>query len=99
VLDLAAGGLERDERRVLAEADQLAVGARARREALRAEVQRLEQVRLAGTVLPNYEDDSGSEVEVERRVGAVVSERDVPDDQPGPSATQPASRIGMIRYV
>jgi hypothetical protein len=45
-------------------------------------VQRLEQVGLAGAVLPHHEHDAAGEVEVERRVGAVVAERDVPDDQP-----------------
>ena len=82
--------VERDERAALAESDQLPVRAGPRREALRADVQRLEQVRLPGPVLSDDQDDSRVEVEVERRVGAVVPERDVPDDQP-------ASRIGMIR--
>jgi hypothetical protein len=50
---------------VLAEADELRVAARARREALRAEVQRLEQIRLAGAVLANDEDDPGGEREID----------------------------------
>jgi hypothetical protein len=53
---------------------------------------RLQQVRLAGAVLADDEHDSLGEVEVERGVRPVVPERDVADDQP-------ASRIGMIRYV
>jgi hypothetical protein len=53
---------------VLAEADQLCIGASARREALRTDVQRLEQVRLAGAVRPNDENQSRLEVEVETRV-------------------------------
>jgi hypothetical protein len=56
---------QRDARRALAEADQLRVRARARREALRRKVQRLEQVRLAGAVLADDEDDPASETEVE----------------------------------
>ena len=55
----------------LAEADQLGVRARARREPLRAEMERLEQVRLAGAVLAHDEHDPGREREVERGVGAV----------------------------
>ena len=41
---------QRDPSRLLAEADELRVGARPRREALRADVQRLEQVRLPRAV-------------------------------------------------
>ncbi len=68
------------------------VGARARREPLRADVQRLEQVRLAGAVRARHEHEARFEGEVERRVGAKVAERDPGDDQP-------ARRIGMIRYL
>jgi hypothetical protein len=92
VLDVVPGHTQRDRRATLAESDQLRVRPRSRREALRADVQRLEQVRLAGAVLTDEEDDAGSQVEIEPGVRAVVRERDVPDDQP-------ASRIGMIRYV
>ena len=52
----------------LAEADQLRVLARARREPLRHDVQRLEQVRLADTVAADDEHDPRLECEVERRV-------------------------------
>ena len=82
--------------RRLAEADQLRVLARARREALRRDVQRLEQVRLADAVRPDDEHDAGRERELERRVRAVVAKRDVLDDQ---ARAQPASLIGMIRYT
>ena len=92
--------LDRDRRRAptaqrhpggaLAEADQLRVGARARREALRADVQRLEQVRLAGAVRPDDEHEPRLEVEVEPGVRAEVAERDVRDDQPG----RPSRRAG-----
>ena len=76
----------------LAEADQLAVVTRARREALGREVKRLEQVRLADAVAADDEDDPGREVKVERRVRPIPAERYAIDDQP-------ASRIGMIRYT
>ena len=61
----SAVDLQRDARAALAEADQLPVRARPRREALRADVQRLEQVRLARAVLPDDEHDARLEVEVE----------------------------------
>ena len=72
-------------------ADQLHVRARAGREALRADVQRLEQVRLAGAVRPGDEDEPRLERELEPGVRPEVAERDLGDDQP-------ASLIGMIRY-
>ena len=75
-----------------AEADELRVGPGPRREALRADVQRLEQVRLPGAVRPGHEHEARLEVELEPRVGAEVPERDPRDDQP-------ARRIGMIRYL
>ena len=77
----------------LAEADQLRVLPRARREALRRDVQRLEQVRLADAVSPDDEHDPRREREVERRVRAVVAK-----GYAGWS-DQPARRIGMIRYT
>jgi hypothetical protein len=55
-------------------------------------MKRLEEVRLAGPVLADDEDDAWRQREIEGRVGAEVAERDVRDDQP-------ARRIGMIRYV
>jgi hypothetical protein len=64
--------------------------ARARREALRRDVERLEQVRLARAVAADDEDDPGREVEVERGIRPVLAERYV-------IADQPARRIGMIR--
>jgi hypothetical protein len=48
-----------------AELDQLHVLPRARREALRCDVQRLEQVRLPDAVRSDSEDDAGLEREVE----------------------------------
>jgi hypothetical protein len=70
----------------------LAVVARARREALRREVERLEQIGLANAVAADDENDPGREVEVERRIRPIPTERYAIDDQP-------ARRIGMIRYT
>jgi hypothetical protein len=81
VRDLVSVDLERDEGAALAEADQLPVGAGPGREALRADVERLEQVRLAGAVLADDEDDARPEVELEPLVRPVVAERDALDDQ------------------
>ena len=80
-----------------AEADELRVGACPRREALRADVQRLEQVRLAGAVRADDEHEAGLELELEPRVRAEVPKRDSVDDQT--VTVLPGSRIGMIRYV
>jgi len=44
-------------------------------------VQRLEQVRLAGAVVADDEDDARPQSQVEGRVRAVVPERDLLDDQ------------------
>jgi hypothetical protein len=71
-----------DPRRFGAEADELRVIAAARRKALRPDVKRLEEIRLAGSVLPDREDEPRLELQLERSVGAVVAERDVPNDQP-----------------
>jgi len=58
---------DRSSRR-LTKANQLCVLPRARREALRRDVQRLEQVGLADAVSPDDQDDPRRECEVERRV-------------------------------
>jgi len=87
---------ERDAARVGAEADQLCVAPRSRREALGPDVECLEEVGLAGAVRAGDEDDPGLERELEPRIRAEVPERDRADDQAG--LAQPASRIGMIRY-
>jgi hypothetical protein len=65
---------------------------RARGKALRGEVERLEQVRLADTVAPDDQDDPGRKGEVERGIRPVLAERYA-------IADQPASLIGMIRYT
>jgi hypothetical protein len=48
-------------------------------------VERLEQVRLAGTVRTDDEDQSRFEFEIEARVGANVAERNLVDDQISPA--------------
>ena len=73
---------ELDPSRLGAEAHQLRVVAAAGREALRTDVQRLEQVRLAGSVLADGQHQSRLESQLERGVGAVVAERERADDQP-----------------
>ena len=70
-----------DPRRRLAEADQLRVLPRPRREALRRDVERLEQVRLPDPVRPNREDEPRPQREVEPLVRPEVAERDVLGDQ------------------
>jgi hypothetical protein len=72
---------ERDERGCVTGADHARVAPRARREALRAEMDRLEEVRLTRTVLTRDEDDARGEAQIERRVRAEAPERDVRDVQ------------------
>jgi hypothetical protein len=54
-------------------------------------VEGLEQIRLAGTVRADDQNDPVGERQVERRVRAVLTERQAVD--------QPARRIGMIKYT
>ncbi len=63
------------------EAHQLGVVARPWREPLRADVERLEQVRLARAVRACNEDDAGLEPELEACVRAEVAERDLPSHE------------------
>src|SRR4029078_9251717 len=72
---------ECDASAVGAEPYELLVGTRPRREALRADVERLEQVRLARPVRARDEHEPRFERELEALVGTEVAERDVPDDQ------------------
>jgi hypothetical protein len=58
-------------------------------------VQRLEQVRLPGSVRPGHEHEPPFEGQVEPLVAAEVAKIDVPDDQA--RSSYPASLIGMIR--
>jgi hypothetical protein len=74
----------------LPEAHELRVHPRPRREALAADVRRLEQVRLADAVRAHHDHESRLEVELEPLVRPEARERQVLDDQP-------ASRIGMTR--
>jgi hypothetical protein len=78
---LTAGSGQRHDRCVLAEADQVAVGARPRAEPLSADVERLEQIRLAGAVLADDQDDARTKLEIEPSVRAVLAKRDGVDDQ------------------
>ena len=88
---LAQRATEGDAACIGAEADQLGVAARAWREALGPDVERLEQIRLPGAVRPVQQDDPRLEGQLERGVRAKVTKGDLVDDQP-------ASRMGMIRY-
>ena len=56
-----------------------------------ADVNRLQKIGLADTVLSDHHHEPGRQVELEAGVRAKVAEGDVVDDQP-------ARRIGMIRY-
>ena len=82
----------RDRGRGLPVTDELAVRTSARREALRRNVQAFEQIRFPRAVLTHNQDESGRKFEVECRVRTEATERESADDQP-------ASRIGMMRYV
>ena len=75
----------------LAEPNQLRIRPCPGREALRRDMEALEQIRLAGAVRSDRQDEPLTQAELEARVRAVVAERELLDDQP-------ARRIGMIRY-
>src|SRR5581483_12142266 len=90
--DLRAPPLHGDAGTLPAESEQLRVGPRARREALGADVQRLEEVRLADAVRADRENEAGREGELEPLVRPEGRQLDRGDDQPG-------RRIGMTRYV
>jgi hypothetical protein len=72
---------QRDPRAVRSEADQVCVAPCPRREALRADVQRLEEVRLPGSVRPDDERQPWLQLELEPRVRAEIPKRDAVDDQ------------------
>ena len=84
------GALEPHPRRLIAEANETGLRARPRGEPLRADVQRLEEVRLTDAVRADHDDEAFAKLEIERGVRAKAPERDPRDDQP-------ASLIGMIR--
>jgi hypothetical protein len=71
-----------DSRGLRAEANELGIVPAARREALRPDVDRLEQIRLARAVAADGQQEPGRQLQLERRIRAVVAERDFPDDQP-----------------
>ena len=70
-----------DSRGLRAEANELRIVAASRRETLRSDVDRLEQIRLARAVPADGQQEPGGQLQLERRVRAVVAERDFPDDQ------------------
>jgi hypothetical protein len=82
-LEQGAAALARDAHagRLGSEADQLRVVARSRRESLRADVERLEEIRLACAVRPRDEHDPGLELELEACVRAEVALRDFAGDE------------------
>ena len=61
--------------------DQAGVVAGPGREALRTDVQRLEQIRLAGPVRPDDKYEARLQLELEPSVRAEISQRDLVDDQ------------------
>ena len=77
----AALAMQHDASGVLAEPEELCVRPRAWREPLRPDVQRLEQVRLAGAVRPDDQDEPRLEVEFEPRVRPDVAQGDRRNDQ------------------
>jgi len=76
-----AGAGQRDPGGRGADPDELLVGARPGREALRAQMQRFEQVRLAGTVRAGDEHEARLQPELQPFVGAEVAKGDCSDDQ------------------
>lgn len=85
------GALRAHVEAVGAEADEVRVEPRPRREPLSRDVERLEEIRLACAVRAGGEDEPRLEVEVEIGVRAEVAKCEVRDDQSG-------SRMGMMRY-
>src|SRR5439155_12011452 len=73
-LRFTSSAAERDPPSLLAKADKLRVGTCTRREALRTDVQRLEQIRLTGSIRSDHEHQPWLEVEVEPRVRPDVPE-------------------------
>jgi hypothetical protein len=71
-----------DATRAFSKADKIRVAARALREPLRADVERLEQVRLASTVRADDQNEPGPELYVEPYIRAKVAERELTSDQP-----------------
>src|SRR6266508_2803496 len=70
-----------DPSRIGAEAHDLRIAARARGEALRSDVQSLEEVRLACPVWTRDEHHAGLELQFQPGIRAKVAERDLANDQ------------------
>src|SRR5205814_7289132 len=79
--------------------DQARVIARSRREPLRADMQRLEQVRLAGPVWADHEHEPGLQLELEPSIRAEISQRDLVDDQPATRASLDDARLEGVRAL
>ena len=73
--------LQCDPAGAFAETNELCIGACPRREALRADVQRLEQIGLPRSVRSDDQQQAGLELEVKSGVRANVPKRDSVDDQ------------------
>src|SRR5262249_54714682 len=87
-----------DPREALAEPDQVRVASCARREPLRRDMQRLEQVRLADAIRADGEHEPWAKPELEPRVRPEAPELQRCDDQAA-AGFRPGRRIGMPRYV
>ena len=79
-LHVSSCAAQRNPSCLLTKANKLGVGTRTRGEALRADVQRLEQVRLPRPVRTDHEHETGLETEVEPGVRPNVPEGDRVDD-------------------
>jgi len=99
VADAGAREVQLHGGRLLAVADQPCVASRSRREALRADMDGLEEARLAGAVLARHEHDPGRELELERSVAAEAPERDGVDDQTSAVSARQADRHDQVRVV
>src|SRR3954454_1243232 len=86
-------------RSLSSEADQVRIAARPGREALRADMQRLEQVRLAGAVWTDDEHEPRFQLELEPSVRAEICERDPGDDQPATTASLDDARVEGVRAL
>jgi hypothetical protein len=86
----APGAAQLDPRGLGAEANELSIVPAPRREALRPDVERLEQIRLARAVPADRQYEPRGQLQLERRVRAVVAKRDFVDDQPACGASPPS---------
>ena len=91
--------LQCDPADAFAEANELRIGACPRREALRADMQRLEQIRLPRSVRSDDQQQAGLELEVKSGVRANVPKRDSVDDQTVPVLPWQPDRHDQVRRV